>query len=188
MISPIKKIDTVTGKKSKFVKKAEDVLERTYINKDKTLIDTLIKQPEKRTISSINDLYDKLWNDEANQAIQLLKKWKLKVLNQYGVEHTFSEWDVKKHTKWSQWYVEWRSYFSNPDGSNMSLNDVYDLQIKGMSKIDKETFDIDMAGGAYKEIDMQRIIGFNTKQNKYSTVLCFVRDANLQVHAYPCND
>ena len=58
----------------------------------------------------------------------------------------------------------------------MSLNDVYDLQIKGMSKIDKETFDIDMAGGAYKEIDMQRIIGFNTKQNKYSTVLCFVRD------------
>jgi hypothetical protein len=60
VISPIKKIDTVTGKKSKFVEKAEDVLERTYINKDKTLIDTLIKQPEKRTISSINDLYDKL--------------------------------------------------------------------------------------------------------------------------------
>ena len=45
----------------------------------------------------------------------------------------------------------------------MSLDDVYDLQIKGMSKIDKETFDIDMAGGAYKEIDIQRIIGFNTK-------------------------
>ncbi len=59
--------------------------------------------------------------------------------------------------------MELRSYFSNPDGSNMSLDDVYDLQIKGMSKIDKETFDIDMAGGAYKEIDIQRIIGFNTK-------------------------
>ena len=187
MISPIKKIDTVTGKKSKFVKKAEDVLERTYINKDKTLIDTLIKQPEKRTISSINDLYDKLWNDEANQAIQLLKKWKLKVLNQYGVKYWMQPEKIQKHLGSNNCIA---AGVVTCFDKNLSEEDVVNLHIEAMQSITPEQMEIGFKDAQWNVwiIDLGRTIGYNEMWEPLRKVSIKVRSWETQkwlIHIFP---
>jgi len=165
---------------------AEDAISRWYKKKDDILIEALIRQPEKRTISSINDFYDKI-PGEADQAIDLLKKWRLKVLNRYGVEYWMQPEKIQKHLGSKNCVA---AGVVTCFDKNLSEEDVVNLHIEAMQGITKEQMEIGFQDAQWNVwiIDLGRTIGYNEMWEPLRKVSIKVRSWETQkwlIHIFP---